>query len=813
MTTQKVRIKTDEQVRKKKRKRLETEESKNKKKKLKEMKDGLSDVKNQDKESEQKWSAVNIGDEKSLMAMGLASFEVLDEAEYLVQRSGKRKKTSAPKEGSVKPAKPTKSKSGNKPISESETIPENTECNRSPPKKLSFSEKKAKIKTKRKEKMHQVKLRRLENPDSEENKLRLEKLKTKRKAKKLKQQQDKKLKSEIDEFISEKKFNTDKSEEIPKITAVPPDIISPKTTPSDDPDSTLTQKADPVDISANSDAVKTTPDKVDLIDEIDTGLEESKTQNETTPVTLTQEEKENGKAWLNLDVCESIVKGLLDLGFKTPTPVQQACIPAGLLKYKDVIGAAETGSGKTLAFGIPLVQRVMRLTSDGTVKGLVLCPTRELALQVTDHLRAACRHTGVRIVPIVGGIAAPKQERLLSYKPPILVATPGRLWQLIQEHAYLQDLSTVKFIVIDEADRMVEDGHFEEVTQIIGRLPGPDQRNAFLFSATLAFTIDRLEEKAKKKKKTKKEKRAEKKGDAGIEMLVRNIGVKEKVEKVDFTRKRGTAETLTETYFLCNVEDKDLHLYYMLLTHPGKTLVFANSIDGVMNLVHIMRLLELPVFPLHSSLQQRQRFKYLEKFAKSSSSVLICTDVAARGLDIPDVDTVIHYQLPHTREAYIHRSGRTARADNPGLSVAIVGPKDFKSYKKIASQMSEFPTEGKRLRVLRPAVDLARQIFKVERLKTRPEQKEAKLVALAKEAGFGDDEPETESTHTVEAKKDVKIMKSQLKVLLQQPVIDPLNSSRYTTTNGAVEGFQTLNSFSLGISALEHSQSANRKTK
>ena len=194
--------------------------------------------------------------------------------------------------------------------------------------------------------MQQVKLKRLENPDSQENKLRLEKLKAKRKAKRLKRQQEKKLKSEVDEFMAEKKGENVKSDTNPEnslhhqesLTETLDKLdVSKEPTLNVQPDSTFGQEADPN--SADADAIKMCSlETVDIrdvkMDEVDAGLDESKTSHDLTPVYLTPEEKERGKAWLNLDVCESIVKGLLDLGFENPTPIQQACVPAGLLKYK-----------------------------------------------------------------------------------------------------------------------------------------------------------------------------------------------------------------------------------------------------------------------------------------------------------------------------------------------------------------------------------------------------------------------------------------------------------------------------------------------
>ena len=273
---------------------------------------------------------------------------------FQIQRSGKRKKTSAPKTGSKKENSPKKHKkpADNQTENGSISIPEEDSkqnvCSRSPSnKKLSFSEKKEKVKMKRKEKMQQVKLKRLKNPDSEENKLRLEKLKAKRKAKKLRRQQEKQLKSELDKFISEKQDepvtleNTgcptapiNKSEEELDVTSRQTVATGSPVFPSDDDDE---EKVNVLEQSVSS---ETSSHEITSVDVVDSALDDIEPLQEpvSESVTLSPEEKERGRVWLNLDVCEPIVKGLLELGFVDPTPIQQACIPAGLLKYK--VGSA-----------------------------------------------------------------------------------------------------------------------------------------------------------------------------------------------------------------------------------------------------------------------------------------------------------------------------------------------------------------------------------------------------------------------------------------------------------------------------------------
>ncbi|KAG4393086.1 hypothetical protein GLYMA_03G014732v4 [Glycine max] len=195
-------------------------------------------------------------------------------------------------------------------------------------------------------------------------------------------------------------------------------------------------------------------------------------------------------AWNELRLHPLLMKAICKLGFKEPTPIQKACIPAAAHQGKDVVGAAETGSGKTLAFGLPILQRLLeerekaanmdeergeepeKYAPTGFLRALIIAPTRELALQVTDHLKAVAKHINVRVIPIVGGILAEKQERLLIAKPDIVVGTPGRLWELMSAgEKHLVELHSLSFFVLDEADRMVQNGHFKELQSIIDMLP------------------------------------------------------------------------------------------------------------------------------------------------------------------------------------------------------------------------------------------------------------------------------------------------------------------------------------------------------
>ncbi|KAM6444579.1 ATP-dependent RNA helicase DDX24 [Rhynochetos jubatus] len=367
--------------------------------------------------------------------------------------------------------------------------------------------------------------------------------------------------------------------------------------------------------------------------------------------------------------------------------------------------------------------------------GLVLTPTRELAVQVKHHIDAVAKFTGIKTAILVGGMAAQKQERVLNRKPEIVIATPGRLWELVKErHPHLSNLRQLRCLVIDEADRMVEKGHFLELSQLLEILNDSQynpQRQTFVFSATLTLvhqTPTRVLQKKNTKKMDKKTK---------LELLMEKVGIKGKPKVVDLTRKEATVESLTETRIHCNTDEKDYYLYYFLLQYPGRTMVFANSIDCVKRLSSLLTILNCDPLPLHANMHQKQRLKNLERFAERESCVLLTTDVAARGLDIPNVQHVIHYQVPRTSELYVHRSGRTARAANEGLSLLLIGPDDLINFRKIyktlekSEELPFFPVEATCMTAIKERMNLAWQIEKAEFFNSRAKQHDSWLQQAA----------------------------------------------------------------------------------
>jgi len=393
-------------------------------------------------------------------------------------------------------------------------------------------------------------------------------------------------------------------------------------------------------------------------------------------------------AWSDILLPKSLLRGLHDQGFFQPTPIQRLVVPDAVRERKNVIGAAQTGSGKTLAFGLPILTRLIdsyeQLTcgKDGfkEPQALILTPTRELAIQIKEHLQRVSKYQKTKIVAIVGGISEQKQKRLLNKLPEIIVATPGRLLQMIEEgNEYLGKLSEIRYLVIDEADRMIEKGHYSEMEKILDLVNSNEKtkpkRQNFLFSATLTTNLKSKAVKAKDKK--------------SIDVLIEKIHMTKEPKIVDLTTASLKADLLSESKIFCAANEKDIYLYYFVTKYTGRTLVFANSIDCVRRLTNVFRLLQRDPLHLHANMNQKMRLKNLEKFNLEPNGVLIASDVAARGLDIPGVMHVIHYQTPRSVEIYIHRSGRTARSMNQGYSVLFSAPDEMNLYRKIMTGLNK----------------------------------------------------------------------------------------------------------------------------
>ncbi|XP_017219450.1 DEAD-box ATP-dependent RNA helicase 13 [Daucus carota subsp. sativus] len=566
-------------------------------------------------------------------------------------------------------------------------------------------------------------------------------------------------------------------------------------------------------------------------------VEEKKEIEDVVAVTDVPEEKDtfdDGEfyAWNELRLHPLIMKSIYRLKFKEPTPIQKACIPAAAHQGKDVIGAAETGSGKTLAFGLPILQRLLeerekadniseengdagsKIAARGFMRALIITPTRELALQVHDHLKEVAKDTNIRVVPIVGGMSTQKQERLLKARPEIVVGTPGRLWELMSGgQIHLVEMHSLSFFVLDEADRMIENGHFHELQSIIDMLPGVmesaegrsshtqscvtvssfqrKKRQTLVFSATIALSADF-------RKKLKRGSVKSKLNDDlnSIENLSQRAGMRPTAAIFDLTNASIMAGRLEESFIECREEDKDAYLYYILAVHGhGQTIVFCTSISALRHISSILLILGVNVYTLHGDMQQRARLKAIDRFRENKDGILVATDIAARGIDIPGVRTVVHYQLPHSAEVYVHRSGRTARASADGCSIGLISPNDTTKFAAMCKSFSKesfkrFPVELSYMPEVLKRMSIARQIDKVMRKESQEKaskgwlQRNAESVEMVVE----EDDSEEERVNICRQKKatsvHLKKLQQELKVLLSRPLQPKTFSHRYLAGAG-----------------------------
>ncbi|BEI79786.1 hypothetical protein CcaverHIS002_0103150 [Cutaneotrichosporon cavernicola] len=533
-------------------------------------------------------------------------------------------------------------------------------------------------------------------------------------------------------------------------------------------------------------------------------------------------------AWKGINLPAPLKHGLRSLGFKTPTDIQKRALPSAL-EGRDVVGVAETGSGKTLAYALPILSHVLRQprAAKRALSALILCPTRELALQVSeslnDFLAQACpadkgKPPRVSVGSVVGGLSAQKQARIVERGADVLVATPGRLWDLLKANDGLAaSVRQLKFLVIDEADRMIETGHFAELENIVqltqrasdqveeeeddvfkaastalSSAQARDDMQTFVFSATLSKDLQANLKRFKRRGKGKK--------SSTLEDLVERLDFRDaNPEVIDLSPEGGLVSTLREAMIECIASDKDLYLYYMLLRYPGRTLVFTSSIDGIRRLIPLFQTLRVPVHPLHSQLQQKQRLRNLDRFRSQANSVLIATDVAARGLDIPHVDHVVHFNLPRSADAYVHRSGRTARAQNPGFALQLVAPEDRAVQRGLLKALGrtapppDMPIEGGFLRSLKERVTVARELEKALH-NTKKEAHDKNWLREAAEAMDVDidpsmlsdleDDPDAPYAHRPTAKHDK--LKAELASLLSQPLVARGVSARYPTSGSRI---------------------------
>jgi superfamily II DNA/RNA helicase len=417
--------------------------------------------------------------------------------------------------------------------------------------------------------------------------------------------------------------------------------------------------------------------------------------------------------WRRFNLELPILQGLKQAGFTSPLPIQAAALDSLLIQgKKDILGSAPTGSGKTLAFGLPLLNNILKTkgsASNPGASGLIVVPTRELAVQIEKHLKNIARFSQIRIATIVGGLSQEKQNRQLHGKPDLIIATPGRLNELMEFDQEIRGLVIkVKFLILDEADRMIQVGHFKELDDILSRILKHQntERQVLLFSATLVESRDK---------------------DSPFSRLCKKLNLERSAKDLARLNFAGKPVNLQESFALCaSQEDKEAVLLGFLKELKkenglfGRVLLFANSIDTIRRIAHLMALLNVPTISLHAQMQQRQRLNNLDRFKETNECLLIASDVAARGIDIIGVDHVIHFHLPKSKETYVHRCGRTARANLSGTSLALVAPEERKladscalnSTRPDVIQYTPNPRETRDFII--PILKLARRIEKSE---------------------------------------------------------------------------------------------------
>ena len=347
-------------------------------------------------------------------------------------------------------------------------------------------------------------------------------------------------------------------------------------------------------------------------------------------------------AFKKLELIEPILKALEDEGYTTPTPIQQQSIPL-ILEKRDLLGCAQTGTGKTAAFAIPILQLLYAEKKNETgrkqIKVLILTPTRELAIQIDESFAAYGRYTGLTHAVVFGGVSQVPQVNQLRHGIDILIATPGRLLDLMSQ-GYI-GLQHLKIFVLDEADRMLDMGFIHDVKRVIIKLPA--KRQTLFFSATMPPEIQKL-----------------------ADILLT------KPAKVEVTPASSTVDKIDQGLFYVDKTNKPLLLLYLLKSPNIVTaLVFTRTKHGADKVVKILHKENITAAAIHGNKSQNARQHALSQFKNGKLRVLVATDIAARGIDIDDLTHVFNYELPDVPETYVHRIGRTGRAGNAGVAVSF----------------------------------------------------------------------------------------------------------------------------------------------
>ncbi|MDR2688339.1 MAG: DEAD/DEAH box helicase [Azoarcus sp.] len=350
-------------------------------------------------------------------------------------------------------------------------------------------------------------------------------------------------------------------------------------------------------------------------------------------------------SFADLGLIPELLQAVTEAGYTDPTPIQQQAIPV-ILAGRDVMGGAQTGTGKTAGFTLPLLQRLARHANTGTspakhpTRALILAPTRELAVQVFESVQGYATHLALRATCIYGGVDMNTQIQTLRQGVEIVIATPGRLLDHVQQKTI--NLAQVEMLVLDEADRMLDMGFIPDIRRILALLPA--SRQSLLFSATFSDEIKKL-----------------------ADQMLRNP------QLIEVARRNMVSETITHVVHPVAAGLKRDLLAYLLRNQPGmQALVFVDTKLVCGQLAHFLNRSGIAADAIHGDKSQLQRTETLDAFKSGHLRVLVATDVAARGIDIDELPCVINFELPHTAEDYVHRIGRTGRAGHKGRAVSLV---------------------------------------------------------------------------------------------------------------------------------------------
>lgn len=432
----------------------------------------------------------------------------------------------------------------------------------------------------------------------------------------------------------------------------------------------------------------------------------------------------------DFDFKDELKAGLRDINYSEPTPIQQQAIPI-ILEKKDLIGAAQTGTGKTGAFVIPVLQQILENPSEHT-QALILSPTRELAQQIDEQIFALGYHTGISSATIIGGEDFAQQAKAIRSGIDIIVATPGRL--IDQTKVLDIDFSHINFLILDEADRMLDMGFLPDVTKIIKKLP--TERQTLLFSATMPNEIKKL-----------------------ANDFMKNP------EKIEIEIEKPSGSIIQRAYFVDQKEKLNLIQEVLDETKWESCLIFCATKRGVDELERLLVKKGIKAGSIHGDRDQNERNKSLHEFKSGQVPVIVATDVLARGIDIDDISLIVNYDVPRQVEDYVHRIGRTGRYDKSGIAVTFVNKKDRRAFSAIQDKV------GDQLEMLKPNSEKEsskKTDGKSPRKKSTDDQskedpkKEKKRKPSPKKENDSNSKPDVDKKSSSEAKKEKKMTKKKI---------------------------------------------------